>query len=439
MNSKLGIQDLASAFSERYGMDQKSSAAFVKAVFDIVEEYVAIDKLVKIKGFGTFKLISVSDRESVNVNTGERIVIAGHTKLTFTPEASLKDAVNRPFSDFETTPLNETTSIEEMEKIPVQEDDDPADGMSEPEPSQSFLEVIEETVIEETGLQHTDAVADLPELAVAASDAGTYEEQEEHQIRASDATAKEDDAALSSGDGKPAAADNAIISPEAPESKNNIDGSSADTPEARPYERKPNEENPSYPMSDEPMDMPVVDGKCKKRGWLFVLMAVILMALSYMAGYYRVLDMIDFSMYPETTETERTVETDSTPEEPADNPVAEVHDSIANNDTVQTDTLDALQVPAANKQQTDSQEDPAEIAKYFPQVPGGDYWIVGDAGYVHHMQVGETLYRIARKELGDQNLVRYLIVFNKFEDPNIIHTGDPIRIPKLVKKDIQAN
>ena len=59
---------------------------------------------------------------------------------------------------------------------------------------------------------------------------------------------------------------------------------------------------------------------------------------------------------------------------------------------------------------------------------------MGDAGYVHHMQVGETLYRIARKELGDQNLVRYLIVFNKFEDPNIIHTGDPIRIPKLVKK-----
>jgi nucleoid-associated protein YgaU len=50
------------------------------------------------------------------------------------------------------------------------------------------------------------------------------------------------------------------------------------------------------------------------------------------------------------------------------------------------------------------------------------------------MQVGETLYRIARKELGDHNLVKYLIVFNKFEDPNIIHTGDPIRIPKLVKK-----
>ena len=89
MNNKLGIQDLASAFSERYGMDVKSSQAFVKAVFDIVEEYVATDKLVKIKGFGTFKLINVSDRESINVNTGERIVIAGHTKLSFTPDNAL--------------------------------------------------------------------------------------------------------------------------------------------------------------------------------------------------------------------------------------------------------------------------------------------------------------------------------------------------------------
>ena len=123
MNNKLGIQDLASAFSERYGMDVKSSQAFVKAVFDIVEEYVATDKLVKIKGFGTFKLINVSDRESINVNTGERIVIAGHTKLSFTPDNALKEAVNRPFSDFETTVLNENTSTEAMEKLPAQSED----------------------------------------------------------------------------------------------------------------------------------------------------------------------------------------------------------------------------------------------------------------------------------------------------------------------------
>ena len=121
MNNKLSIQDLASAFAEKVDMDAKSANIFVKTVFEIVEEYIATDKIVKIKGFGTFKLISVSDRESVNVNTGERIIIAGHTKLSFTPDAALKDAVNRPFADFETTPLNDSTSIEDMERIPTQE------------------------------------------------------------------------------------------------------------------------------------------------------------------------------------------------------------------------------------------------------------------------------------------------------------------------------
>ena len=114
----MNIQDLALAYANRCGCDIKTATSFVKLVFEIVEEYVTRDKLVKIKGLGTFKLVSVSDRESINVNTGERIVIAGHTKLTFTPDASLKDAVNRPFADFETTLINDATSLEDMERIP---------------------------------------------------------------------------------------------------------------------------------------------------------------------------------------------------------------------------------------------------------------------------------------------------------------------------------
>ena len=73
--------------------------------------------MVKIKGLGTFKLIEVSDRESVNVNTGERIRIVGHTKVTFTPDNALRDQVNRPFAEFETVVLNESTSQQEMERI----------------------------------------------------------------------------------------------------------------------------------------------------------------------------------------------------------------------------------------------------------------------------------------------------------------------------------
>ncbi len=70
------------------------------------------------KGLGTFKLIDVLDRESVNVNTGERIVIPGHSKLSFTPETALRDLINKPFADFQAVALNEGTSIEEMESVP---------------------------------------------------------------------------------------------------------------------------------------------------------------------------------------------------------------------------------------------------------------------------------------------------------------------------------
>lgn len=418
MNNKLSILDLASAFSERYGMDQKSSVAFVKAVFEIVEEYVAIDKLVKIKGFGTFKLVNVSDRESVNVNTGERIVIAGHTKLTFTPDALLRDAVNRPFSDFETTPLNEATSIEEMERIPAQTDDETSEIMSESETNQ---DVDDDYVAEETGQTDVEMIAD--EAGPLKADA--LEEQEVGMVMDVDDEAE-------------------VLPDKMQESTEPLEVSETDGSmqvnvfDAKLSGRNLNEENPSYPMSSEPLDIPVVERKSKSHRWLCATATITLMVLSYFAGHYRVFEMIDFNMYPEAPEGVVPAVADEAGQVLTDT-AAVVGQNSVQEETVQEDTLQISQDAIANQQNNEVEEDPAEIAKYFPQVPGGEYWIVGDAGYVHHMQVGETLYRIARKELGDQNLVRYLIVFNKFEDPNIIHTGDPIRIPKLVKKDVSAD
>jgi nucleoid DNA-binding protein len=103
------------------GMPQKKAEAFLKEFFDSIAENVKTDKLVKVKGLGTFKLIDVNDRESVNVHTGERIVIPGHSKLSFTPEASLRDAVNRPFADFQTVVINDETNLEDMERVPQEE------------------------------------------------------------------------------------------------------------------------------------------------------------------------------------------------------------------------------------------------------------------------------------------------------------------------------
>ena len=82
------------------------------------------DKYVKIRGLGTFKLIDVGSRESVNVNTGERFEIQGHTKVSFTPEPALKDIINRPFSHFETVVLNDATVLEDTLQENDSEDDE---------------------------------------------------------------------------------------------------------------------------------------------------------------------------------------------------------------------------------------------------------------------------------------------------------------------------
>ena len=121
MNNKINLQQLAKTLAQKTNVAQKDAEVFLKEFFDSIVQNVTSDKLVKIKGLGTFKLIEVLDRESVNVNTGERIVIPGHSKLSFTPEPTLKDLINKPFADFQTTVINEGTSIEEMERIPQDE------------------------------------------------------------------------------------------------------------------------------------------------------------------------------------------------------------------------------------------------------------------------------------------------------------------------------
>ena len=119
MATKINLQQLAKTLAQKRNLPQKDAEAFLKTFFDAIIENVTADKMVKIKGLGTFKLIEVQDRESVNINSGERIVIPGHSKLSFTPENALKDLINKPFADFQTVVINEGTSIEEMEKIPA--------------------------------------------------------------------------------------------------------------------------------------------------------------------------------------------------------------------------------------------------------------------------------------------------------------------------------
>ena len=144
MNSKVLLQDLAQSLAAKRKMQRKDAEVFLKAFFETVSDGILQDKIVKIKGLGTFKMIDVQDRESVNVNTGERIVIPGHSKISFTPDTELKDEVNKPFALFQTVVINDGTSIEDMEKVDKVESVELNDEMEE-----SVAEVPAEPVVNE--------------------------------------------------------------------------------------------------------------------------------------------------------------------------------------------------------------------------------------------------------------------------------------------------
>lgn len=124
MSDKITIQDIIELLTEKHGMTKKDAETFVKGMFELIEEALATEKYVKVKGLGTFKLTEVGSRESVNVNTGERIEIQGHTKISFTPDTTMKDLINKPFAHFETVVLNEGTTLEDtVTEIEGEEDE----------------------------------------------------------------------------------------------------------------------------------------------------------------------------------------------------------------------------------------------------------------------------------------------------------------------------
>ena len=150
------VNDFARELSEKYGLSLGDASDFVSAMFDVVkEELDGADSSVKIKGFGTFKVSAVGARASVDVNTGERIIIDGRNKISFTPEVLLRDRVNRPFVQFETVVLNDGVDFSEIDE----ESEEELDSVIETEPQGVQLSSTAPTS------QSTDQSTDQPTLS----------------------------------------------------------------------------------------------------------------------------------------------------------------------------------------------------------------------------------------------------------------------------------
>lgn len=177
--NKSDIKDLARQLSEQYELSKEDAEKFVEQMFVVLNEGLHYDKQVKVKGLGTFKVMSVAPRKSVNVQTGEPIIIEGREKISFTPDASMRDAVNRPFAQFETVVLNEGvdfTAIDKKYEDGVPEEDMPAE--TTPEATEDPGSVVMPVVPDETSADGM-TVEEVPEISPSTPEADAEKEQPE--------------------------------------------------------------------------------------------------------------------------------------------------------------------------------------------------------------------------------------------------------------------
>ena len=188
--AKTALQLIADAVAKKHKITVKEAEKFVSAIFDVVNEGLKTDKLVKVKGLGTFKVQAVKPRESVNVNTGERVLIEGHEKVSFTPDATMKELVNKPFAQFETVVLNDGVDFADIES--KSDDEEKAENTdeivvsaeeiadSDEEKVETKEEITAEIIDEKPAEEVPQQAVEIPMVAVEAKEE-IAEEREEGQ------------------------------------------------------------------------------------------------------------------------------------------------------------------------------------------------------------------------------------------------------------------
>lgn len=308
--AKILIADLAKEVAKKHKLPQKETEQFIANMFAVVAEGLQQDKLVKVKGLGTFKVTQVKPRESVDVNTGERVLISGHDKVTFTPDSLMKELVNKPFAQFETVVINGDVDFAAIDAAnPTVETEDvtvetePADDAAvadeltnEPEEVQAEPEEVtaepEEIAAEleepaEEQQQEAEPMQAVEEEPIAQSASTTVESEEEAPEEPQTAAA---DADTESEDGGESPVVSALMGvqpePVAPTVMPVADGEMAAPSEATPA---PSAEAPSSYLSgrdEQPADEPTESEPSRRNLLLPLLAAVIMAVIGFAAGYF---------------------------------------------------------------------------------------------------------------------------------------------------------
>ena len=414
------VNDFARELSEKYGLSLGDASDFVSAMFDVVkEELDGADSSVKIKGFGTFKVSAVGARASVDVNTGERIIIDGRNKISFTPEVLLRDRVNRPFVQFETVVLNDGVDFSEIDE----ESEEELDSVTETEPQEVQLSPTAPTS------QPTDQSTDQPAPA---------EQPQGVQLSPTAPTSQSTDHYSSSE-----TASKAVNTEEHRDMARRLMTPKTETIE-EDSEASDDKTTATAPEAD---DEGIVIGGCRQRSprIMYVLtIASFIILVSLGIGMYflyqrieeknHVIDRLESRLYAQQEAAER-----------ADaQPAVAVKDTIVSNDSLHAAELRATEKAkkdsiAASKSAAEAKVSHSSVApstattpsdyNYDTRVRTGAYIIVGVAKTVT-VQPGQTLASISKAYLGE-GMECYVEVLN---NRHSVKAGEKLKIPQLKLK-----
>ena len=394
---KITIQEIATKLTLQNGLSKKEATLFANMMFDLIREAVERDKSVKVKGLGTFKIIDVDSRESVNVNTGERVLIEGHNKITFTPDVLMKELVNKPFSQFETIVLNEGVDFKDDEKE---------------EKTQSDVETVVDAVevdgeVGEVQMPLVDFIS--KEMEITAAPEPTMEP--EPTMVAEPAIVPE-----------PTIVSEPAIEPVltvVPEPQVEPDSDSL-------AESETLSEEEDYDDSDEMEDDE--EEPASKRWLLWLLACVLSLGIGYMLGNYfpfRCQTENDTSVMPPVEE--------AAPVKPAVEPAPPVAEPVEE-ETEAENVSEAAETEEEVEQNVQEQPtvSPDKYAAMDARVRTGAYRIVG-TDYVETVREGDNLQRICKRTIGP-GMECYIEVYNNINANTQLKKGMEIKIPKLVWK-----
>ena len=422
MNERLTIQDLTDLLAAKHSMTKKDAEAFVKEFFLLIEQALENEKTVKIKGLGTFKLIDVDSRESVNVNTGERFQIKGHTKVSFSPDANLRDTINKPFAHFETVVLNENTILEDTPIEDAEEEEAGEEASAQTvlneigENTASLVteeyestddELSEKELIQEEQITAQPSVEDFIEEPVIVENVSMVEEKEE-------ITAEK------------------IIEQEL--MKANLQPVAPIIPPAKKETIKPvKSEHVSQPASKK--TAPV-----KEKSPVPYLIAVIVIVLLLCGG------VILFIYYPDlfsSSSDKNALDMPPVTTQPVQ-PETQLSDTIEQKDTIKEITPDVPKVvtptpPVAQKEETAPAKAEPQTAPQQPAtsayLDSASYKITGTKTK-YTIKEGETLTRVSLRFYGTKAMWPYIVKHNPkvIKNPNNVPYGTTIEIPELTKE-----